>query len=387
MSVARIAMVVNAPGLGGVTEVAYQLLKQLAGKRHALHVYFLKDAGDDDGDRQGQLDRFRDLDVGVTAAPADGGKIGVIAHLAEWLRDNRIDIVHTHSYRPNLYGRMGGALDCRDRVRMIAHYHNHYDDKWLNDSSALSLEKTLAPRTDAMIAVGESVREHVAGMLSIGRARIDVVENGVALERFVPRDTRDARTVFGLPQEALVVGLVGRVCEQKGQEDLVEAAAHIAHEGQDIRFACFGDIEDKALHRRLQQRIGELGLGDRMVFAGHVADVPMAYAACDIVAVPSRWEGFPLVIGEAMACRRAIVAARVSAIPDMTGEGAAAMLVAPRDPEELARAICSLVRSRSRREGLAEQGYRLSSRFSWARAAEKVESIYARVLAGPRAGA
>ena len=380
MTAPRIAMVLNSPGFGGVTEVVYQLLRRLPAERFAPHLFFLKCGRGSEAERTHQLDRFAALGIEIGMASGREGKIGAIGELASWLDAHCVDVVHTHSYRPNLYGRMAAALLRPRGLRVVAHYHNHYDDKWSADGAALALETALASSTDAMIAVSPEVRVHVAAKTGVKRDRIEVIRNGVDLERFKPGDRTAAREALGLEADAFFVGIIGRISEQKGHEDLVAAAIRLAPEMPRVCFIAFGEFEDRELCNRLQERTRAAGLAERFTFPGHLTDIPLAFAAVDIVAVPSRWEGYPLVVAEAMACGRPMVATSVSAIPDMTGQGEAALLVTPRQPGELAEALRLLVESPVLRATLAERGFARSSALSWANATEAVTAIYDRLL-------
>ncbi len=375
----RVGMVLNAVGLGGVTEVVYQLCAHLAGGSYEPALFFLKPSDREDRSREQQARRFADLGIDVATASGRGGKVGAIADLTAWGGEQRIDLIHTHSYRPNLYGRMAGAILRPDGLRLIAHYHNHYDDKWAANSADLTLERALARSTDALIAVSSEVRDHVAGALGLSGAQFDVIENGVDPHRFQPSDRDAARQRLGLESEAFIVGVVGRICEQKGQDDLVEAVLGEADLGA-ARIVFFGDIEDRDLERRLKARIAAAGRGHMFNFFGHLGEVPLAFAACDVVATPSRWEGCPLVIAEAMACARPIVATAVSAIPSMVGHGEAGILVPARDPQRLAAALLQLMRQPDLRRTLGANGLARSAAYSWDATARAVASVYGRVL-------
>jgi hypothetical protein len=103
MAVRRVAMVLNSPGLGGVPEVVRALSTRLPADRYEPHIFLLKP-----GEAAGMA-AFTDLGFEPTVADPAGGKMSVIAQLAGWLSDRRIDILHTHSFRPNLYGSLDAA--------------------------------------------------------------------------------------------------------------------------------------------------------------------------------------------------------------------------------------------------------------------------------------
>lgn len=374
-------MVLNTMGLGGVPEVAYQLIRHLQHHHFAFHLCILKDDARPDPARAGRQARFEALGVKIHCATASSGKMEGVAEVARWLDAEGIDILHTHSYRPNVYARLAGALCRPNGLRIVAHYHNQYDDKWDSEPAMLLLEKQLARGTDAMIAVSESVRSHVAERIGVAVDRFDVVRNGVDTAQFQGIDRAEARQALGLDEDRTLAGLIGRVCEQKGQEDFVEAAIALSEDHPGTEFLMAGDIEDRALHQRLSQRIATAGLSDRIRFTGHVTAIATLYAALDMVVAPSRWEGFGLMLIEAMAAGRPVIAARVGAIPEVVRDGETAILVPPRDAAALRAAMASLISDRAKRDALAAAGSLHQAQFSWSVAAERVAAIYRRMLA------
>jgi glycosyltransferase involved in cell wall biosynthesis len=384
MTVPRVGMVLNTMGLGGVPEVALQLMRHLPRDRFDLALCILKREATPDAARTDRQARFEALGVSVHYATDSSGKLEAVADVARWLDAERIAVLHTHSYRPNVYARLAGALCRPNGLRVVAHYHNHYDDKWNRDPVMLTFERQLAAGTDAMIAVSESVRGHVAARIGIGEGRVDVVSNGVDVTAFDGVDRAAARASLGLDGTRPVLGLIGRVCEQKGHEDFVEAAIRLAASHPDALCLMVGHLEDVALCERLRQRIETAGRGDHIRFLGHRTDIAGVYAALDVVVAPSRWEGFGLMLVEAMAAGRPVVASRVGAIPEVVREGETAILVPPRDPAALADALAALLADPVRQGALAAAGLREHGRFSWTGAAERVATIYDRVLAVDR---
>ena len=379
------AMVINSLGAGGVTEAAHQLLRRIPPSGGARRLYVLKQPGPG-----GNADRLHALGadgITVTFGAGHNGKIASIAHLASWLEQERIALLHTHSFRPNLYARLAGVLHRGNGLRLLAHYHNQYDDKWPDGSDALLLERQLANQTDAMIAVSDAVRDHVASALRKDPSAICVVENGVNLER-IAGGTRDAvRREFGLSCDHVVVGLIGRVCQQKGQQDLIAAAKHLASRQPNLRYLLVGDHEDKDLSHRLRGEVSAAGLGDVVYFTGFRRDMANVYAALDILAAPSRWEGFGLMLVEAMAVGVPIVATNVGAIPDVLDGGRSGLLVEPQQPAGLAEAIIRLVEEPALRRALVGAGQIRARRYSWEQSARRIADLHAAVIAAPRISA
>jgi glycosyltransferase involved in cell wall biosynthesis len=376
----RVAHVLNTIGLGGVPEAALHLMRSLACAPFDLRVFVMKRSDGEPDARSERRARFEELGIPITFADAAPEKLAVASDLCRWLDAERIDIVHTHSYKPNLYARLA-ALPCRaSGVKLVAHYHNEYDNKWGKDGT-LVLDRRLAGSSDALVAVSAAVQDHVASRLGIARDRIDVVPNGVEVERFAAGEHASARAALGLPATGPVVGVVGRISEQKGQEDFIRAAVPIAAAIPEAVFLVVGSADDERLHASLRRLVHDLVLDDRVRFTGHVTDMPALYAALDLLVAPSRWEGFGLMLVEGMAAGRPIVATAVGAIPEVVGLSGAAVLVPPADEVALAKAVTPLLLDPVRRAAMGAAGRRRANDFSWDVSGQRLATVYERILA------
>jgi glycosyltransferase involved in cell wall biosynthesis len=377
----RIAHVLNTMGLGGVSAVAYELLRRLPADRYEHVVYALRRAADNPEARAAQVERFTALGATVRFPRDDAKKFTVVAELCEWLREDAVDVLHTHSYKPNVYGRIAGSL--HGGPRMVAHYHNVYDDKWAADGTR-AYDELLAPRTDRLVACSQAVADHLALRLGLDRSRVDVVPNGVDAERFAAGRGRggEVRERLGVPAGAPLVGTVGRVSRQKAQEVFLAAAALVRERRPDAHFVVAGGAEDAPLLEALHAQAAALGLTDSVRFAGHVADMPALYDALDVLAAPSRWEGLPLTLVEALAAGTPVVATDIPPIREATGDGAAAVLVGLDDPAALAAGVLGVLSDRRRAQELAGRGRAVAARRTWERSAAALDDLYAHVAAG-----
>jgi len=368
MTARKVAMVLNTLGSGGVPEAALNLASHLPRDRYAPSVFVLKGGVEN----AALAERFAQADIPLTVASQGDGKIGSIAELVDWLGHAGIDILHSHSYRPNLYARMAGAIRRPFGLRMVAHYHNQYDDKWTDPSPALSLERNLAPSTDAFIAVSDNVRAHVARRLDLAAERITVIPNGLTEAKIRPMSRAEARARMGLGADELAIGLIGRVCVQKAQDVMVEAALHLRDTRPEAVVLMIGAPEDADLQARLIARIDAAGATGRIRFCGHMAEIATAYAALDILAAPSRWEGFGLMLVEAMAAGLPIVASDAGAIPDVTA--GVARIVPVGDSKALAEAIAGF--DAEARVAAGNRGLRRARDFTWPAAADRLARLY-----------
>jgi glycosyltransferase involved in cell wall biosynthesis len=255
--------------------------------------------------------------------------------LARVIADTRPQLVHLHSAKAGLAGR----LAVRGRLPTVFQPHGW---SWEAATGALRTasvgwERFAARWTDLCLCVSEVERRH--GETAGVRGRYAVVANGVDLEEFAPRSRDEARARLGLPEGPLVV-CVGRLSRQKGQDVLLDAWPTVRQRVPDARLALVGDGPDiEALRARTS---------DGVEFTGARDDVSVWFAAADVVALPSRWEGMSLAMLEAMACGRPLV------MTDVAGaEVAVGAIVPPEDPHALADAVVDRLvdPARAEREG------------------------------------
>ncbi|WP_438008900.1 glycosyltransferase family 4 protein [Sorangium sp. So ce321] len=185
-------------------------------------------------------------------------------------------------------------------------------------------------------ALGERLVE-----LGVPRERVVVQLNAVDGERFSIRDRAAPRQRLGVPADAKVVLYAGYHVPEKGVDVLVEAMAHLDRSGRrDVHLMMVGGGE---LLEPLRVRVSELGLGDRVQLFGWAlpTEIPDYMAACDVFCLPSRREGCPNVVLEALASGRAVVATRVGGVPELVreGQGGNGLLVPAGDPQALGDAL------------------------------------------------
>jgi len=264
------------------------------------------------------------------ARAPDGRTVSDVVRLRRILDRVAPDVVHLHSSKAGLAGR----LAVRGHLPTLFQPHGW---SWLAGGRALSAaslrwERFATRWTTVSVCVGEGEAE-TARRCGVGGPSI-VVRSGVDLTRFQPAgpdQRRAARARLGLPSAAPVVVCVGRLSRQKGQDQLLTIWRALRERHARALLVLVGD---GPLSRPMRRHAPP-----GVLFAGACADPRPWYAAADLVVLPSRWEGLPLTLLEALAMARPVVA---SAIPGIAGElppGAGA-LVPPGDLSALAAAIC-----------------------------------------------
>ena len=381
----RIGHVLNTMGHGGVPRVAYELLERLPSSVERV-LYVLSARTHDRAARDLRLERLADHGVRVHfAGPGSAAEAG--QQIGRWAAEDDLDLVHTHSTKPNRFARP--AVLEHARARVVAHFHNTYDDKWA-DPAVLGLERALATSTDRLVACSDAVGDHVAERLDVPRAHVRVVPNGVAVDDF-RGDRRTLRAELGLADDVPLVGTVGRISRQKAPEDFLRAARTVLDARPDAVFVLVGETDDAELSTRLRALAAQLRFGDRVRWLGHRQDVADVYAALDVFVLPSHWEGFGLVLLEAMAAGTPIVATAVGGVPEVVGarsaEGVSALLVPPGRPDALAEGITQLLHDRAAAAQLSARGRARARTYGWQESADAVQRLYAELLAPVGAGA
>jgi glycosyltransferase involved in cell wall biosynthesis len=238
------------------------------------------------------------------------------------------------------------------------------------------LDNATSRRCARLIAVSEETRRAYERQ-GYRPGSIEVVYNGVELDG--ARRASDLRGELGIPADAPLVGEIGRLCDVKGQRELIQALAQLP----DVHLLLVGkDLEQGgAFQAELERDATRLGVRERVVFAGHRDDARAVLGELDVVALPSWTEGLPVVVLEAMAQGRPVVATPVGGTPEVVEDGRTGVLVPPRDPRALAEAVGRLLADPDLRQRMGAAGRaRVAERFSPESMTTRVLAIYDEVL-------
>jgi glycosyltransferase involved in cell wall biosynthesis len=240
----------------------------------------------------------------------------------------------------------------------------------------------LAAGVGRYIAVSRDIAEQLAQRLRWPAGKIDVVYNAVQLERFTSTDAPALRVQLAGDRERPIVLTPARLDRQKGHAVLLRAAAQLP----DVVFVLAGEGPERAA---LEAQAAALALGDRVVFLGQRNDVAELLAACDMVALPSLFEGASLAVLEAMAAGRTVVSSAIGGTNELIADGDTGLLLPPGDSAALASALRRLLSDGELRAVLARRAReRVERDFTPAAMSRRVTGIYEQLLAdGPRADA
>ena len=233
------------------------------------------------------------------------------------------------------------------------------------------------PKADAVVALSHGVGRELIEDYRLDPARVVTIHNPVDVEGWRQRADAARKTAppwRNFAGDGPVLVATGRLIRQKGFDLLLRALARCKSAGRAARLVIVGEGPERAA---LNATAAELGLTDRLLMPGFIADSAAWYAHGDLFVLPSRWEGFGHVIVEAMACGLPVVAFDCPYGPvDILGDGQGGILVPPEDVDALARTIDELLDAPDTRNRLAVDALRVADRFSQ----QRITAEYVRLI-------
>ncbi|MCK4412205.1 MAG: glycosyltransferase family 4 protein [Candidatus Eisenbacteria sp.] len=276
-----------------------------------------------------------------------------------WLRRafraQPFDLVHTHSAKAGILGRLAAAhARVPYRIHTVHGWSMDRDEPRIVRALYAAAERIAARRCQKLIAVSEAVREMGLRHRIGTPAQYEVIHGGIALPTPPGEDERRrAREALGLPQEAIVVGTIGRLDEAKDPLGVLATLAPLLADEPRLWVAFIGDgpLRDEVARARAQ-----LPAPDRVRLCGLLPDAAQRLAAFDLFVLASRREGFPLVVLEAMAAGLPVVTYDVAGVREAVCDEVTGFVVAPGDAAGWQDRLASLIASREARERMGATG-------------------------------
>ncbi len=280
------------------------------------------------------------------------------------VRELRPDVVHTHLVHADVYGAIAASVA---RTRLVTTKHN--DDPF-RVGPFRHIERALARRARQIVCITHALARFTVERVGLPASKVVVIHYGLD----EPPRAWAADDGPQLPPDARVLLAVSRLARQKGVDVAVRALARVRASDARAVLVVLGEGEERPALEGLAR---ELGVADAVVLPGRVGDVSAWLRRAELLVHPVRWEGFGLALLEAMLAGRAVVATRVSAVPELVVDGETGVLVPPEDDAALADALLALLRDDGRREAYGRAGRaRAHAEFSVDRMARRTLEVY-----------
>ncbi len=290
------------------------------------------------------------------------------------IKNYRPDVVFCHSSKAGAIGRLAN-IGIRNKMLYNAHGWS-FNIRSKNQRKLRMyeiVERLLAPMTDRIICISEYEKKSAIEHRICRADKLVVINNGIDFDEYRDVDFY-SRSDMGIPEDAFVVGMIGRLTKQKAADVFVQMAAEVKKEIDNAYFVIVGDDIGTGRYREMiDGKIEEMGLSECFKITGWVKE-PLRYAGVfDVATLLSRWEGFGLVLPEYMLIGKPIVASRADAIPYVVGD--AGLLFDVDDYKKAAELVISLNRDGGLRDKLIESGKQRVGSFDAARMAEECHDL------------
>jgi glycosyltransferase involved in cell wall biosynthesis len=268
----------------------------------------------------------------------------------------RYDVVHTHSFKAGLIGRVAAWF--LGVPRIVHTFHGvPFDTRTVNWKTRLCFfaERLACLFCHRLVTVGEVLRDELIAHNVATPEKIVTIRSGVDFSRLGPyMGEGSVRLRLGVPANVPVIGFVGRLVEQKAPEVLLRAFALVRARVPSSHLIYVGE---GPLRDELVRAAGALGLDDCVHLTGERRDVPRLLAAMDVFALPSRWEGVGRALTEAMYMKKAVVCTGVNGVPELVEDGVTGLIARCDDPIDLAEKIFAVIKDPARAGALGRAAH------------------------------
>jgi glycosyltransferase involved in cell wall biosynthesis len=362
----RVMIITHDIALGGLQQVIVNICNSMNRELFAPSVLCLRALGD-------YSPEFDALGIKVRLIPQKNGTdYFSFLKVAKILREENIDVIHTHNTQPFMDGVIGALLA---GVKTIVHtdHARSFPDK----KRYMFAEWFLSHFVYKVVAVSEHTAFNLQKYEKISPKKIQIIYNGINRNiQNVTIDKSKKRAELGIINSGPVIGLGVRLSEQKGITFLLAAMPEIIRFFPDITLVIAGK---GPLEEKLKEQTIALGVESHVLFVGMRLDIPEVIKLFDCYVLPSLWEGLPMVLLEAMAVGCPIVATDVGGVSSIIKSGENGILTKPRNPQELTDGIIKMLSNEAFRAECIKNNIRIfNEKFDAAVMTRSYEKLYLR---------
>ncbi|PCI14593.1 MAG: hypothetical protein COB71_02630 [Thiotrichales bacterium] len=361
----RVLQITHDLQIGGLQQVVVNICRTIDRERFEVVVLCLRELGVLAGDIEM---------LGVKVILLDQKESGTdylsFMKIARVLKDEKIDVVHTHNTQPFVEGAIASiftsvkAIVHTDHARAFPDKRRYMFAEWLVSHLAYKV-----------VGVSAHTTENLHKYEKISKRKLLTIPNGIDETVYdIEIDKNHKKQELGLDSDTFIIGLGARLIEQKGISVLIESMLKILKKLPNTKLVIAGDGDYKA---ELKKLADDLCLTESVLFLGSRKDIPELLKIFDVYALPSYSEGLPMVILEAMASGCPVVATDVGGIGTAIRSNVNGVLVKPRNVEDLAEAIIDLLQDEHKRLKFSDNGKKIfAAEFSARKMIAKYEGLY-----------
>ncbi|MHB8422753.1 MAG: glycosyltransferase [Leptospirales bacterium] len=278
---------------------------------------------------------FEALGIPVTVIPKRGRyDLSIIWKIRAFLKQGQFDVVHTHLFTANLWGRLGSSFL---GMAVISSMHSIASvEKSVLRKTEQFLDRLLVPLTDSVVCVTLQVMRTMQQVARLPREKLVTIDNGVDIPLDDDSMTKDeARSRLNLSSRIPLLAIIGRFSKPKNHQTFIESLLPVREKFPDLVVLLVGIGE---LEETIRKKVSILGLAGTVQFLGSRRDISVILKALDLLVIPSLWEGLPIILLEALVSGTPVVATQVGGIPDVVTDGETGLLTTA-DASALARTM------------------------------------------------
>ncbi|MFJ7937159.1 glycosyltransferase [Peribacillus sp. NPDC096622] len=368
----KIMHIINSFSLAGAEKLVFDIALKIDKQKYEVYVCAIGSSTNKELEKKikSELEDNSIRIFSIDKKPKNN-RISTIFKLTKIIRENQMDIIHTHCPSPDFYGRIAARITRVKRVYTTIHNTAGY---------SRIFEKAIGKFTKGYIAISEQVKRYMVEDLNISEEKISLVPNGIDVQKYSASSIEidSYKKSLGLQSKDIVITNIGRVTEQKGQIYLIRSIKKVKEKYSNIKVLIIGNKDlDKSLYNKLQTYVIKEGLEKNVIFLGDRSDIPELLKITDIFVFPSLYEGFSLVTLEVIASSTPIIATDVGSIREIVTHNKNGLIIPPRDSEAISENILTLLDNPLLSKSMATTGnIDLMARFSIDQTTKKLEEIY-----------
>ena len=297
--------------------------------------------------------------------------------LYKLLRHGKYDLVHTHSSKPGIIGRLAAkAAGIKCIVHTVHGFAFHENSSKLQIFLVGIFEKLAGMVSHKVVFVNKKDRDIASKMKLVANHKMVIIHNGIDLSQF--NSGKGVKSGNGVKKNGAMVGMIARLWEQKAPQDYIASIPKVVDKIPDAKFLVIGN---GPLEEELKEMSNRLGVSKNVLFLGWRQDIKDLLKIIDVVVLPSLWEGLPVSILEAMALSKPVVATNIKGNNELVVHGETGYLVEPGNPEEISSYVLKLLNDQPLAKKMGRLGYsRVKEKFALNKIVEQTSSLYENLL-------